>query len=305
MRTTVTLGEDGLIHNGNLEIMAAHGCNLVCRSCTHASPVLRPKDIADPTTTERDLARLARCYRARRVKLLGGEPLLHPDLVGLAGAVRGSGITDNLTVVTNGVLLPRQGAAFWAAVDEVWVSIYPGFEPPDDEVTRWHALAAEHSVTVTLHRYEQFRESHSEFGTSDGKLVKRIYDTCEIAHVWRCQAVINGVFYKCPEAYFLPVLRGEEPRDGLVLTDDGSDADLRGRLLAYLNSTEPLYACRFCLGTVGKAFPHQQVRRKAWRAPQRKPTEELIDYPYLAEREQDLPDSYEWTAETTILGANS
>ena len=88
VRTNVTLGEDGLIHNGNLEIMAAHGCNLTCRSCTHASPVLRPKDIADPETTARDLSRLARCYRANRVKLLGGEPLLHPDLVALADAVR-------------------------------------------------------------------------------------------------------------------------------------------------------------------------------------------------------------------------
>lgn len=301
MRTNVALGEDGLIHNGNLEIMAAHGCNLTCRSCTHASPVLRPKDIADPESTARDLTRLARVYRSNRVKLLGGEPLLHPDLVALAEAVRASGITDTLTVVTNGVLLPRQGTAFWAAVDEVWVSIYPGYEPPAGEVTRWHALGAEHGVTVTLHRYEQFRESHSEFGTSDRKLVRRIYNTCEIAHLWRCQAVINGRFYKCPEAYFLPVLRGEEPRDGLVLTDED---DLRERMLAYLNATEPLYACRFCLGTVGKAFPHQQVRRKAWRAPQQKPTEELVDYPYLAEREQELPDSYAWTAETTILGAN-
>ena len=302
VRTNVTLGEDGLIHNGNLEIMAAHGCNLVCRSCTHASPVLRPKDIADPETTARDLTQLARAYRARRVKLLGGEPLLHPDLVALADAVRSSGITDNLTVVTNGVLLPRQGPDFWAAVDEVWVSIYPGFEPAEADVTRWDELAAEHSVTLTLHRYAEFRESHSEFGTTDRKLVQRIYDTCDIAHLWRCQTVINGVFYKCPEAYFLPVLRGEEPQDGLVLTAEG---DLRERLLAYLNSAEALYACRFCLGTVGKAFPHQQVRRKAWRDPQRKPTEELIDYPYLAEREEELPDSYAWTAETTILGANS
>jgi organic radical activating enzyme len=287
-------GEDGLLHNPALEIMAAHGCNLTCRSCTHASPVLRPKDIADPDATYRDLTKLARWYRPRRVKLLGGEPLLHPDPVALIEAVRATGISDNVTVVTNGVLLPRQTEEFWAAIDDVWVSVYPGHEPDPGEVARWRALAAEHSVEVTLYHYEQFRESHSEFGTEDTQLVRRIFNTCEILNVWRCHTVIDGVFYKCPEGYFLPVLRGEEPRDGLVLTDDD---DMGERILDYLNADEPLYACQFCLGTVGLAFPHTQVRRREWRIPQQKPTEELVDYPYLEERERELPDSYAWYAE--------
>ncbi|HEV8562948.1 MAG TPA: radical SAM protein [Actinophytocola sp.] len=289
---------DGLIHNPNLEIMAAHGCNLTCRSCTHASPVLRPKDIAEPDVTRRDLTRLARWYRAQRVKLLGGEPLLHPDLVALAEAVRASGITDTVTVVTNGVLLPRQGPEFWAAVDEVWVSVYPGYEPGEGEVDRWRELGTRYGTELTISRYDQFRESHSEYGTHDRHLVRRIYNTCEIVNLWRCHTVINGVFYKCPEGYFLPVLRGEEPRDGLVLTDD---AGTGANLLTYLNSEEPLYACRFCLGTVGLAFPHQQVRRREWRTPQQKPTEDLVDYAYLAEREEKLPHSYTWRTQTKVL----
>jgi hypothetical protein len=286
------------VHNANLEIMAAHGCNLTCRSCTHASPILRPKDIADPQSTYRELGLLARSYRPRRVKLLGGEPLLHPDPVGLARAVRDSGITDNVTVVTNGVLLPRQGPDFWAAVNEVWVSVYPGHEPADGEVTRWRSMSEEHGVEVKLHYYEQFRESHSEYGTKDDGLVRRIYHTCEIVNLWCCHAAINGHFYKCPEAYFLPVLRGEEPSDGLPITGDAGQTD---RILAYLNSPEPMDACRFCLGTVGLAFPHQQMRRREWRAPQQKPTEELVDYPYLAEREAELPDQYAWYAEEKVL----
>jgi hypothetical protein len=297
MQTTWAIGDDGRIANPNLEIMAAHGCNLTCRSCTHASPVLRPKDIADPDETYRDLAQLARFYRPERVKLLGGEPLLHPDIVGLADAVRATGITEIVTVVTNGVLLPRQGPEFWAAVDEVWVSIYPGHEPAEGEIARWRALSAEHGVEITVHRYEQFRESHSEYGTEDSHLVRRIYNTCQIVHGWLCHAAINGMFYKCPEGYFLPVLRGEEPRDGVEITDD---VDFGQRLLEYLNSPEPLYACRFCLGTVGLPFPHSQVKRREWRIPQQKPTEELIDYPYLDEQERELPDSYTWCVEETV-----
>jgi organic radical activating enzyme len=298
MLTKVQPGADGLIHESSLEIMAAHGCNLTCRSCTHASPVLRPKDIADPDTTYRDLTRLARCYRLQEVLLLGGEPLLHPDLVALAEAVRASGISEEVNVLTNGVLLDRQGSRFWAAVDEVRVSAYPGYEPSEPEIARWRSLSAEHGVKVTVYHYDRFRESHSEFGTEDTDLVRRIFNTCLIVHVWRSRTAVNGVFYKCAEAYFLPVLRGEKPRDGLPLTDDD---DLGARLLAYLNAEEPMYACQFCLGTVGKPFAHQQVSRRQWRIPQQRPTEDLVDYDYLAEREQGLPDSYAWSGQSRVL----
>jgi hypothetical protein len=43
------------------------------------------------------------------------------------------------------------------------------------------------------------------------------------------------------------------------------------------------------------------VRRREWRLPQQKPTEELIDYEYLAEREQELPATYSWYAAETSL----
>jgi organic radical activating enzyme len=300
MRTKFELDAGGFINNASLEIMAAHGCNLTCRSCTHASPVLRPKDIADPDATYRDLTRLARCYRSREVVLLGGEPLLHPDLVALAEAVRASGITNSVGVHTNGVLLPRQGPEFWSAVDHVVVSVYPGHEPREADVEHWRTRCDEHGVMMEIHHYDSFRESHSEHGTQDMDLVRRIFDTCRIVHEWRTHALIDGAFYKCAEAYFLPVLLGQQPRDGVPLTAD----DLAGRMLAHLNADTPMYACRFCLGTVGKAFPHGQIRRREWRIPQQRPTEELVDYEYLAEQEQGLPDTFAWSFDVEVHRAN-
>jgi hypothetical protein len=51
---------------------------------------------------------------------------------------------------------------------------------------------------------------------------------------------------------------------------------------------------------VGLAFPHRQMKRREWRIPQQKPTEELIDCPYLEEQEQGLPDSYTWRVEKKV-----
>jgi hypothetical protein len=130
--------------------------------------------------------------------------------------------------------------------------------------------------------YEYFRESLSEFGTTDDELVKRIYRTCRIAHHWRCHTVQDGYFYKCPQSFFLPTkLGGSKLRvedNGIKIEDT---AEFGQRLLNYLESQAQLPACRYCLGSVGKLFQHEQVSRKHWAEYQQRRTEDLIDIEYL------------------------
>jgi hypothetical protein len=62
-------------------------------------------------------------------------------------------------------------------------------------------------------------------------------------------------------------------RNGIKIEDS---PEFRGRLLSYLTSPEPLPACRNCLGSSGKWFDHQQVRREEFRPAQSQATEDLI-----------------------------
>ncbi|HUC36682.1 MAG TPA: hypothetical protein VMR97_06120, partial [Acidimicrobiales bacterium] len=65
---------DGKIHNSRCEINVAEHCNLSCRGCSHASPVV-PNYFADPDELHDSLSFLARRYHSRQVRLVGGEPL--------------------------------------------------------------------------------------------------------------------------------------------------------------------------------------------------------------------------------------
>ncbi|MFF4601517.1 radical SAM protein [Streptomyces sp. NPDC001339] len=263
------------------ELNVAHHCNLGCASCSHLSPVFK-RSFIEPDTAQRDLHLLARSFRAQFVKVLGGEPLLHRELVPILRSVRTSGIAPRIIVCTNGVLLPRMGEEFWAAVDEVEISVYPGRELPAEKMARVRQFAEEHGVTLTLLHYTHFRYSYSEFGTRDDRLVQRIYDTCQIAHIWRCHTLFEGYFFKCPQSVFIPqVLEGGPDmwRDGLRITDDPGFAE---RLLAYLQDPTPLGACRNCLGSAGLRMPHEQRTRRDFRTPQRHTTEELADRDFLA-----------------------
>jgi cyclic pyranopterin phosphate synthase len=265
------------IHNPTCEINVAEHCNLACRACSHASPVL-PRALVDPAVLEHDLSLLAEHYHAHTVRLLGGEPLLHPDLGTIIEVARRSRIGEVIRVVTNGVLLPRMPRSFWEAVDVVDVSQYPSHELTPEQLRRCRHEADAAGTELVVTRVRMFRESYSEAGTTDAALIRRIYKNCVVAHVWRSHTVANGVFYKCPQSYLLPKLLGKSPGlDGVSLTEP----DLGRRLRDYLASQEPLDTCGNCLGSAGRRFAHEQTRRAEFRRHQDARAEDLVDPRYL------------------------
>lgn len=264
------------------ELNVVHHCNLGCASCSHLSPAFR-RSLVDPEVVCHDLELLSRSLRAQFVKVLGGEPLLHPELVPILDVVRRSGLAPRILVCTNGIMLPRMREDFWSQVDEVEISVYPGRELADADLDRLRRRARANGVTLTVAYYSHFRYSYSELGTEDRDLVQRIYSTCQIAHVWRCHTVYAGHFFRCPQSVFLPRIFGRphDPwADGLRIEDG---LEFAGRLRSYLTSRQPPLACRNCLGSVGRRMPHQQLRRADFRTPQQRPSEDLLDRDFLVQ----------------------
>ena len=268
--------KDGRILNRTCEVNIAEHCNLRCRSCTHLSPVL-PKHFVDPGALYSDLDTLAKSYHVNVLKILGGEPLLHPDLPDVIMAARESQVADKMEIWTNGLLLPRMDRRVWAAVDSIRVSLYPGRSLKQHQLERCIDLAHRNNVPLRYKRYQAFQESFSEQGTDDPSLVKKIYATCNEAHRWRCHTVANGWFFKCPQSYMIPkgMSLGPDATYGNGIKIDDSPG-FRDRLLSYLTSPEPLPACDNCLGSSGRWFEHEQVRREEFRTAQGRPTEDLI-----------------------------
>lgn len=274
---------DGRVRSDGVEVVVCHHCNLRCRSCAYLAPTL-PAVFADPDQLHRDLSQLARTYHATEARVLGGEPLLHPDLPAVVEAVRGSGICDTIRLITNGVRLQQAASRLWHVIDEVSISAYPGHEPSAEMIHDLERTAARHDVQLKVKRFTYFRESYSEVGTNDAELVERIFRSCQMANVWRCTTVWQGGVYRCPQSLFLPTsvagLAGVQ--EGIAISDDPS---FLSRLLAFLEAPDPLPSCRNCLGSVGRLFVNQQVRRSTWRDPQSVPTEELVDRAHLLDLE--------------------
>ncbi|MDR0640927.1 MAG: radical SAM protein, partial [Treponema sp.] len=117
----------------SFDIYIAEHCNWGCYSCNHFSQ-LAASEFADLAATERDLKRLSELSGGNipAVMLVGGEPLLNPELPEFMRIAREYFPQSRVQIVTNGVLLLAQKDIFWESVKKYNITMtptkYPGID---------------------------------------------------------------------------------------------------------------------------------------------------------------------------------
>lgn len=249
------------IRRNSIEYNVVEHCNLRCAGCDHASPQL-PRRFADLDSFRRDFAALASVFHARELRLIGGEPLLHPRLLDFLEAGRELNIADRLMLVTNGVLLHRVDQRIYELIDMLWISVYPGVEIPAG-LAAIRQRAKRHGVRLILRHSPTFRHTLFQTKLTAPRLVTRIYRGCDRAHNWEDHVVYDGHYYKCPPAPLLRVRLAAMPDSALRSGSDGvplhGNPNLRQQLAQYLSDEKPLNACYYCLGSLGRDFNHHQL----------------------------------------------
>ena len=92
----------------SLEYHIANHCNLNCAGCSHFSPLAKPwlVDFEDFKKEWKEVADSG--LQIKRIRILGGEPLLHPELGYMLKCVRCLFHDSDINVVTNGILLGKR-----------------------------------------------------------------------------------------------------------------------------------------------------------------------------------------------------
>ena len=96
------------------EVHLTEHCNLNCRGCFHFSSIAK-EEFLSVEEYKNDCCRLSELYNgnASRILLLGGEPLLHPEIKQFINITRSCFINAEIIVVTNGILLLSMNEDFW------------------------------------------------------------------------------------------------------------------------------------------------------------------------------------------------
>lgn len=274
----------------SLEIHVSNHCNLSCRGCSHISP-LEKEEFLDEKNAYLVLEKLSSVLHCKVIRLLGGEPTLNNNLENIVSKIKKIGISDEISIPTNGILISKLSENILNNIDIVEISNYNYNEKFSKRLIEW-AKKNKDKVTTYIYLYDYFREPFSYHKNTNKQLVDDIYKTCIISQKWQCFNVYGEYFYKCPQS--LAICKNVEncdfEKNGIKILDN---PNLEKDLKKYINSTEPLQVCGYCLGTVGKKFSIMQVSKKQYQKQAKKTVAEMLDKDFLDQSlKEDVGDMF-------------
>jgi len=244
---------NGRVQTRSLEIHIVDHCNLRCWGCCSLSPISK-KHLVSPGSIRTDLALAKQFISPQRLKLVGGEPLLHSQLIECLIAAREADITPSLSVTTNGFLATRVNNDFWELIDHMTVSLYPEPTLPEETIQFIQKKADENAVEVNWKTQNEFVGMDRREADWDGENTLSVYEECWLRR--RCHLIANGRFYTCTRPAHIHAVSGLEQspylNDGIKLKDGKN-------LLDYLVRKDPLKSCYLCLGGSAELESHRQL----------------------------------------------
>ena len=249
----------GRIQTRSLEAHVVDHCNLTCWGCCSLSPFL-PEWSVTPEDLRRDLLLAKRVLAPGIFKVVGGEPLLHPEILACLRVARESKIAPVVSVTTNALLLSRMEDAFWDLTDALTISVYP--RPPLTDGKR-HAIQAKadrHGVAVNWKFQDEFVDMTLDEPRRNEAATREVWRDCWLRR--RCHLLRDGWFYTCTRPiHFDSFYRG---RTGFAQTDgvrlhDGPG--LLDELYTALVREEPLESCALCSGGDANRRPHRLLSK--------------------------------------------
>ena len=228
-----------------LDIHIVDHCNLKCRCCAHFAPVAAPFFIA-----RKDLE--AQYQRIRPVfdqifdsiHLLGGEPLLHPELPEILKLTRRYFQKEEIQIITNGILLASMPEEFWSCCREEKITIvitrYP-ISLPFEKILK---KAKEEQVNCfTVAGGESFIHHYLDpDGRQDPALSRK---KCRFGGT--CVQLRNGRLYPCAQAAYANILNQAFHLEFEQKEEDGIEPEkiTSGRSFRKWLRT-PIPFCRYC-----------------------------------------------------------
>jgi uncharacterized Fe-S cluster-containing radical SAM superfamily protein len=225
-------------------------CNLDCWGCNHFSPLSDDKWFADLNTFTRDFKRLSELFHknAASILLLGGEPLLHPDLEKFFPVVRTAFPFANITIVTNGILLGKKDDSFWRECSAqnigISVTVYPDMEKQfETSYDRGRSYGVKMS---SFNNLETAKTSfHYPLDLSGEQSQSLNFMQCSNAE---CITLREGRLYPCCIRPHLHIFNKHFPEHALPESEQDSidiyAAKSAAEILDFLS--RPIPFCRFC-----------------------------------------------------------
>lgn len=233
-------------------------CTLRCKNCCALIPYFKEPKYFNKKEIIKSMRVLSQSVDAiKTFNIIGGEPLLHPDLVEICNEASKINNVRNIVIITNGTIIPRidMFKSIKNSVSYIQVSDYGTLSKSKSQLKK---IARKNNIFV------EYIENNSKW-IDLGNLKKRNRDKVEnqkifksCSHVNECNAIVNGKLYFCGWSAFgtaLCIIPKNE-NDFINLLDDNiSTSEMRAKISDFKKNTKCVIACDYCDWPLGKKVP--------------------------------------------------
>ncbi len=234
-------------------------CNLNCWGCDHFSPLAK-KTFLKISEFEKDIKQLSELFGnlVGRIKLMGGEPLLHPNKEDFAKLARSYFPCTKIEFTTNAILLMNQDDYFWKTCSENAIEIVATKYPI---IIDWEGIINKaKSENVQFYFYGDTEDTlktnhHFPFDTNGEQDIVDNFMNC--FHANHCRELHHGKMYTCT---IIPHAKHFNKKFNIHLLEDAKDSiDIHTKataieILEFL--AKPIPFCRYC-NVKHRSFGHK------------------------------------------------
>jgi MoaA/NifB/PqqE/SkfB family radical SAM enzyme len=178
-----------------IDINVVDHCNLKCKYCANFCPLAYERYL-DVKIYDKDCERLLSLSsgKIKTIRLLGGEPLLHPNLIEIMAITHKYFPSSKIDLVTNGLLLPQMPEAFWKKCNECSVKVAISHYPIKLDYPKIKSTAGEYGVKTEYGKksrgmYKWLLDIHG------GQDIQESHRYCFRAN--QCAVLQEGKIYAC------------------------------------------------------------------------------------------------------------
>jgi len=229
------------------EVHLADHCNLNCKNCSHFSPLVK-ENYLNVTSFQHDCQRISELSGGilKRIRFMGGEPLLHNNITDFLNIGRKYFPKANLEIWTNGILLPKQTLEFWETCSAKNVKINITKYPIKINRTLINNLAKQHNVKfVYPDNNTELLWVNMKLNKNGSKDIEKKFRLCDMSN--ECIHLCEGKLYTCPVIAYVKYLNNYFDENFKVTENDYIDiykAKSIDEILDFL--CKPIPFCKYC-----------------------------------------------------------
>ena len=243
----------------NMDYHLAEHCNLNCKNCDHFSPLAKPA-FTEVSEFENDIKQFAKLSNQSlgTLNLLGGEPLLHPQVIDFLRISRQYLPNTTIQLVSNGILINQQPSEFWEACNKYNIKIVITKYPLEINFDKAIETAKKHNVVFEFYGNREFilkTSYHIPLDLEGKQNPTESFMNC--FHANHCVMLKHGRIYPCTVAPNIEHFNNYFNYN-IPLTDkDGIDIHNASSIDEILNFiSKPIPFCRFC-NVKCRTFKHE------------------------------------------------